>query len=307
MAKWRSRPSVPWVFSAPIYLQCPKPRPKSTYCKRTCSRHRCLECARRLIGSCPKLSTMGMPMSVKKPGTIFGQCQSSFRVCRNIIEMSAQPVALLRSIHKLIFTCTYVIYLRRYEIPLEADLDHDDPVRQSWAEARLRTHLRLREGLEQLISSAGSWCKPFKMLGGGSTRYVRPYVDDSLSPGTSSPLCLSHFQTDLFIQRVYKRNGVRTYVFIDWSLDAMKDGLIVWLLWCMYTCLPTYVYLFVHHLQTCWLIFFLGDEGFSVLTFRSTPCAKFARETYRNDKMVTCRHRGWSKVKVSGWDPMQLI
>jgi hypothetical protein len=130
-----SRTQEPLRFpglSKPLNLrQCPKPRPKSTYCKRTCSRHRCLECARRLIGSCPKLSTMGMPMSVKKPGTIFGQCQSSFRVCRNIIEMSAQPVALLRSIHKLIFTCTYVIYLRRYEIPLEADLDHDDPVRQS--------------------------------------------------------------------------------------------------------------------------------------------------------------------------------
>ena len=47
---------------------------------------------------------------------------------------------------------------------------------------------------------------------------------------TSSPLCLSHFKTDLFCQRVYKRNGVRTYVFIDWSFDALKDGLIVWLL-----------------------------------------------------------------------------
>jgi len=56
----------------------------------------------------------------------------------------------------------------------------------------------------------------------------------------------------------------------------------------MYVYVPAYVRIFVRasdHLQTCWLIFFLGDEGFYVLTFRSTPCAKFAGETYGNDKM----------------------
>ena len=47
----------------------------------------------------------------------------------------------------------------------------------------------------------------------------------------------------------------------------------------MYVYVPAYVRIFVRasdHFQTCWLIFFLGDEGFYVLTFRSTPCAKFA-------------------------------
>lgn len=93
----------------------------------------------------------------------------------------------------------------------------------------------------------------FRIWATSRTKYVRTYSDASatkarfsptamlslrklwrharfLTPGTSSPLCLSHFKTDPFCQRVYKRNGVRTYVFIDWSFDAMKDGLIVWLL-----------------------------------------------------------------------------
>ena len=97
---------------------------------------------------------------------------------------------------------------------------------------------------------------------GGSTRYVRPYVDDSLSTGTSSPLCLSHFKTDLFCQRVYKRNGVRTYVFIDWSFDAMKDGLIVWLLRSMYMCLPTYVRTYI---CSCIIFKHVGSFSFSVI------------------------------------------
>ena len=62
-------------------------------------------------------------------------------------------------------------------------------------------------------------------------------IDDSLSPRTSNPLGLSRFKTDLFCPRVYKRNGV----LIVWSLEQIKDGLILWLLWCMCMWMHTYI------------------------------------------------------------------
>ena len=60
-------------------------------------------------------------------------------------------------------------------------------------------------------------------------------IDDSLSPRTSRLVARCACRASR--PRVYKRNGV----LIVWSLAQIKDGLILWLLWCMCMWVHTYI------------------------------------------------------------------
>lgn len=53
------------------------------------------------------------------------------KVDTQIIHETYHILCIERGPQTMFRVRTYVIYLRRYEIPLEADLDHEDPVRQS--------------------------------------------------------------------------------------------------------------------------------------------------------------------------------